>query len=588
MLIGLHMEVLMHIVKILVITDDEGGFQRANNKYFHIGEFVQVLADTVWDGFTIEIVKAHRKSAATGSDAHADIYDFRFSDTSLAGFDMAFFFSIFTPAEDSSFCGTTDTSRKEEAAAIARFMEAGKGYFAAGDHEDLGGGVNMHVPRVRSMRRWVFGGANPRALPIAPSGTGADRHDTLRAGSDTGILGGTSYPYQFNDQSDALPQQIGVKRYVTGTSRYFQTTLPHQLLCCPLGTVNVLPDHMHEGWCEQPGNLGLDEDLPGRSGKKEYPPLGGSSFGPEIIAWGTVEPHATYNQEFAGSIYEVSPLTTTSAPFGQIAAYDGHRVGIGRAVCQSTWHHFVNINVIGTNRTYPGMNPAKAKGFYAGPGDTAVPEYEKIKYYYRNLVYWLIPADRTYFIWDFAVAGLRRHPKWEEFKGHLYLERLTLDYIFALAQLSDHYFSTARGHCYAWQFIGELYYPIWKLDLHIWERWIIEIDPWSPEAINFHARKESRETWPSMLAPAPQLARHFLLGTIMVAALRQQAEQQARLAKGKKIDHKSARKELLGNVQSLLADHIGAFADAFGGAAKELKGIAAHIDILAGARSAKK
>ncbi len=572
----------MHIVKILIVADDTGGFQRSNTKYFHVGEFVQVLADTVWDGFTVEIVKAHRKSASAASDANADVYDFRFSDSTLAGYDMAFFFSIFTPAEENTELGTTDTSRREEATAIARFMEAGKGYFAAGDHEDLGGGVNMHVPRVRSMRRWVFSGANPRALPVAPSGTGADRHDTLRAGSDTGSLGGVTYPYQFNDQSDALPQYISVKRYAAGSSRYFRTTLPHQLLCCPLGTINVMPDHMHEGWCEEPADLGRDEDLPGRAGKKEYPLRSGSVFGPEVIAWGTVEPHATYNQEFAGSAFEVSPLTNTTNPFGQIAAYDGHRVGIGRAVCQSTWHHFVNINVIGTNRTFVGMDPAKAKGFYSGPGDSAVPEYEKIKYYFRNLVYWLIPADRTFFTWDFAVGRVRYHPKWEEFKGQLYDTRLTLDYIFALAQLSDHYFSNSRGHCYAWQFIGELYYPIWKLDLHIWERWIIEIDPWSPEAILFNEKRELQERWPAMLVPAPQVARHFLLGLIMVAALRQQAGQQQRLAKGKKIDTKAARKALLGDVQALLADHIGELSTAFGGAAKELKSIAAHIETLGG------
>lgn len=89
-------------VKILVVTDDDGGYQRstAASHKFHVGEFVKVLNDTAWDGFAIQITRAHRSadpSPATPQPTHpigADLYGFRFSAASLTGFDMVFFFSI--------------------------------------------------------------------------------------------------------------------------------------------------------------------------------------------------------------------------------------------------------------------------------------------------------------------------------------------------------------------------------------------------------------------------------------------------------------------------------------------------------------
>ena len=509
----------MAVVKILIVTDAEGGFVRSNAvaSGFHIGEFVQVLHDTAWDGFTIEIVKAHRWPAFSGSGA--DKHDFRFTAATLAGFDMAFFISIATVSEENAF--TNDAQRRDEASAIAAFMEAGKGFFALGDHEDLGGGINMHVPRVRSMRRWIkAGGPNPRGAPIAPSGTGADRHDTLRAGTDVGVLNGTTYPYQFNDQSDGIAQTIRVTRYTVTRSRWFRSSLPHPLLCSPLGTIDVLPDHMHEGWCEVPAKLDVDEDLPGRAGKPEYPLLGGAPLAPEIVAAGTIEPHVTLNQEFSGS-FAISPMTTRTTPFGQIAAYDGHRVGIGRVVCDSTWHHLININLIGTTFSFPGLNPAKAKGFYSGPGDTAVPAYEKIKHYYRNVVYWLIPASRRRWIFaDVLATAVMHHPRYEEVRGHIF-EKPDLDGIIRTAQLAEHYFAATRGHCFLFQLLPIIFYPIWKPDLHIWENWRSQIDPWDPRIEP--GREAPDGGWQSGLQPDARLPWLVAVGTAAVAAVRTRA-----------------------------------------------------------------
>jgi len=514
----------MSIVRILIVSDAGGGFQRSNTSQhkFHVGEFVKVLADTVWQGFTVEIVKAHRSadpSPGTPVASHpigADIYGFRFNAASLAGFDMAFFFSIASKSEDPV---SLDSDRQNEAAALAVFMESGKGYFAVGDHEDLGASINQHVPRIRSMRRWASPGAGPHGGPVAPSGLGADRHDTLQSGTDSGSNGSTNFPFQFNDQSDDIPQPIAVRSYELLHSRWFSSTLPHPLLCSPMGRINVLPDHMHEGWCEVPSDLTRDENLPGRAGKKEYP-LDSASVRvePEVIAEATVLAHTTLNQEF-GNL--VSPATSSKV-FGVIAAYDGHRAGIGRAVVDATWHHFININTIGTTSSFAGLNPNKTKGFYNGPGDTAVADYEKIKHYYRNLVYWLIPANRGHIIFlkQFAEA-MHFNPGSEQFAGSRYygdhLRDLHLWEILGFAQLAEGYFKATRGFCYKFHLLPIFLYPIWKFDPHIWEELAPEIAPWHPTA-QLEARKQKTlEGWQQTLLPDAKLRFNVLLGTLAMA-----------------------------------------------------------------------
>jgi hypothetical protein len=164
------------IVRVLIVTDSNGGFLQwrdqsaaeavgANPRHFHLGEFVSVLTATPWLGFNVEITNAHREAAAQGqSDADfkaqvgADVINFRFDQPftvngttrTLAGYDMALFFAIAT--------GNANPALASEAAAVAQFMENGGGFFATGDHQNLGGTLCSQLPRVRSMRRWYFQG----------------------------------------------------------------------------------------------------------------------------------------------------------------------------------------------------------------------------------------------------------------------------------------------------------------------------------------------------------------------------------------------------------------------------------------------
>jgi hypothetical protein len=414
----------------LLVTDDflgpggkpHGGFLRwqdqampaavgDESREFHLGEFVHVLQNTPWLGFDLEITKAHRSPAGSGgldeaalkADRGADVVGFRFNQPfnvggksrTLSDYDMILFFPI-DP-------GNPNPALAAEAEAIAKFMEAGGGFFATGDHANLGAQLAGLIPRVRSMRRW---GASPgpNGEPGAPSPLGADRVDTTRPGPDNVT--------NFEDQSDEVAQEIKPLQYFAGfgaVSGYpaFKY-LPHPLLCSPDGQVTWLPDHMHEGMCEVPDKLATRTFKIGSTTVREYPdyvpanPPAGfvpQPLAPEVAATGQVLPGVTspaLDPEHTGATTPAQGMT-----FGVIAAWDGHRVGKGRVVVDSTWHHFFDINLSGDryleNNNLPPNQQQKLHGFYVPDGSGGrVPNtpYRMIAWYYRNIVHWFIPAGR--------------------------------------------------------------------------------------------------------------------------------------------------------------------------------------------------
>lgn len=498
----------METVRVLVVAEDEpgvntGGFgvwktqpdARARNPRvafsFHLGEFISVLTATTWSGFSLEIVKAMRTAADTFDspplgtaafllDRNADIAGFRFDQSHVFGgetrtimdYDMILFFPQISHEPTPS-----DPTAIKEAAAIAKFMEAGRGFFCTGDHYNLGAQLAGILPRVRNMRRWW---ANPPAgTPAAPDGFSADRHDTLIPGADQTVV--------FEDQSDEFPQTIDPVMYGAGVTIQkgypAYARVPHPLLCSPLGIVDKLPDHMHEGTCEVPADLTQTfafEDVTGR----EYPDYQGSPLAPEVIATGSVTEHATpyLDPLDAGFPDGKDPgyAATKGATFGVIGAWDGHRVGKGRVVVDSTWHHFFNINLTGDrlleNITLAGTDQQKTKGFYVA--GAPVPDYQLIQHYYRNIIYWLIPADRH--------VPIFWHQLFDLVQGSQLREELTARdftaYDFGsypyFGQLADAYFRQALGACTTYKIRQILYQP--KIP---WYEWVEQIvDPWRPGA----------------------------------------------------------------------------------------------------------
>lgn len=251
----------------------------------------------------------------------------------------------------------------DEVRVIAAFMAARGGVFATGDHSSLGRGMSGRLPRIRKMREWS-------AVPMS----GANRIDTVNEPSPDG-------EWNFDSQSDTLPQRI-FPHFDTSSGN----PLAHPLLRLPgstdprFGVIDVLPDHPHESECYAGAALQEPYDLVSGVDTNEFPTLagGGQRLSPQIVA----------TSISGGRIAEKGPVAPRC--FGAMSAYDGHRVALGRIVCDATWHHFVNINLDGT-----GTATRSGLGEFVPPGSSNfVPNaaYAKIAQYYRNIAHWISPV----------------------------------------------------------------------------------------------------------------------------------------------------------------------------------------------------
>jgi hypothetical protein len=513
-------------VKILVVTDSGGGFNKSpltgtnDPNAFHLGEFLNVLQTTTWDGFSLQVVKAHRENRVA-ANIGADLVNFRFDTHDLKQYDEILLFPIRRDGDSldvpSGSPARSSNATDAEVKAIAEFMDAGGGVFATGDHEDLGAGLCARLPRIRNMRRWYWDSVGPNGEPIAPRGTPGvfmghpeselvNRHDTLRAGHDYD----PTHPndnYQFDDQSDNIAQEISPKIFERSSSRYIRQSWPHPLLCSPDGMVRYLPDHAHEGQCEVPANMGLTVTVAGYS-QAEYPPLpSGAPLAPVVVADATViGGHATF------SPYK-PPVNGKT--FGVIGAYDGQRTTragkrLGRVVVDATWHHFFNINLSGDLGS---SNAAKKKGFYAPLNPGQADHYKMIKHYFRNIVYWLIPASRRVWVFHDLIARMVRSAPFYELNPLVKIRdfnKIDIEQIIAMAKLADAYFRKAHGACASLQFVPIIVYefePFRKW----WERYEPIVNPW--------VTKFEKDPRPPIGVDGQMLA-DVLIGSAVVAALR--------------------------------------------------------------------
>lgn len=340
--------------KILMVTDSALDFGAGG---FGLSEFVGIITGA---GHTVST--AHRNGFGPTTIPGAFNFATAATPVTTKNYDQIWLFGF----------NTTPLTAAERTT-IAKFMSAGGGVFATGDHSSIGAGMGTNIPRVRSMRNWA---TIPMVDPM--------RHDTVVHPGVDGIK-------QFDDQADHFPQQIYPVFFSNGgPSNNPSTWSVHPVLRHPSGAVDYLPDHPHESECLAPtpvaGNF---------AGVEEWPaPIGG---GPRIPA-----------QVVAISISAGRFITDTLKPpvsprcFGAISAYDGDAANVGRIVCDATWHHFVNVNLNGSGGT-PDTTGAPRAGMYVGGAPTA--EYLKIQRYFLNTVRWLAPKGRrTCYPWVVAAA----------------------------------------------------------------------------------------------------------------------------------------------------------------------------------------
>jgi hypothetical protein len=408
------------------------------------------------------VTTAHRGEPSTGFPypKDAQIKNFCFDDPKCFDpdqYDQVWLIGIASPILD----GTATALRDTELKVLAKFMQDGGGVFATGDHEDLGANLCGRLPRVRSMRKWKFDanlnlyGNFPEDTDIAPPVMGPHRHETLVPVSKFEV---DSNNIPFDNQSDDVPATIQPYLYVFSSMKGIGSWVyPHPVLCSSRGPIHVLPDHMHEGSCVVPKDvrqkfkiLDLEFDEYPKNQWNEQPI-------PEVIAEATVKKGSKSTLKykdfssvpsdkspddyfkFGNTSYIDSP--TEFDTFGSIGVYNGHIAKVGRVVVDSTFHHFVNINLNGAGSNNP-PGSVKSMGFYATP--QGKDQLEQIQTYYRNIAIYLSRPEnqkelhgRMYWLarWD---SQIRMLPPIErgQVRSHEYFQDYGRAVMTALARFS--------------------------------------------------------------------------------------------------------------------------------------------------------
>jgi hypothetical protein len=277
----------------------------------------------------------------------------------------------------------------EQLAEIARFMQAGGGVFATGDHDSIGSIMCGHIPRVRAMRAWY--GENDASSPMETDfptfprnypRSSAGRADTTQRSALSDYSGDANLVY-FENQSDSTPQTITAKLPVHPILRRGDTVL------------SVFPDHMHEGkvLADVGGDYDYTTSIPiGAESFVEFPLVAGNREMPRIIASGQSTPYT--NKMVPNVTLDSNTEMTGMKEVDTFSVYDGRQAGVGRVVTGSTFHHYVDINLTGDSAVdanealKSGPDTRDNQGFaYATP---SVPgAFADIKAVFVNIADWL-------------------------------------------------------------------------------------------------------------------------------------------------------------------------------------------------------
>ena len=369
---------------------------------FTVSELVYLL--TQGSDVAISVDTAHRRA-----DAHATFQNFVFTAASIAKYDVLWLLGYegwngIDPPPGGAISAA-------EVAAITAFMDQGGGVFATGDHAGMGSFISGGIPRVRTMRKWFVrtqdlpAGYPSTAINYAGSSVtslnwgGATNFPNMGVGrADTLVMNPSDTPsqYAFDDQSDNLPQQLA-----------FPSNIVHPILEGSTGGLSRFPDHMHEGEVVTPSNLGATMTVNGQN-YAEYPAAGGFQPAPAVVATGTITGgHSTIVN--ASSSCETFNFTTddsatTAATIGILCAYDGRGANVGRIVTDSSFHHCLDLNLVGDPC---GSTPDRRAGF--GPAMSAPASgsvLADMQAFYVNTAIWLArPAVNFYFAVDKGSFG---------------------------------------------------------------------------------------------------------------------------------------------------------------------------------------
>lgn len=377
-------------LKILVIGDGYNKFginfqpqQDTTDCSFTVTEFLYLLQNASRLAVSVD-------TASRDPDPSADFQNFVFSDLSLAKYGAVWLFGYdglddfqTTPIRNSQ--PVSDAERL----AIFSFMNRGGGVFATGDHSGLGSFMCGNLPRVRSMRKWfsrltdcppdrttaidlhgkTVSMVNWSGLSGSPN-SGLPRLDTLR-----GNASDTPDVFDFDNQSDSTPQELVI--WSGG----------HFILNGSQGWITRFPDHMHEGEVVVPAH-NLQMTI-GSQGFAEFPPTPQNTYPmPVIVAATTALANHTVkvsSKRDCGFSGDGTP--SVGSTYGAICVYDGWPAQVGRIVTDASFHHYLDLNLVGNpNATTVDRQHGFGQGFER-PDPASV--LGGLQEFYSNVAAWL-------------------------------------------------------------------------------------------------------------------------------------------------------------------------------------------------------
>lgn len=411
--------------KILIVADGyPGSFLNASfsNYYFGLSALVDTLLDQNEYFVNFKLTLAHRqvdnqKPSVPVGDTQYQRYgpnyeNFRFNTSNtdvktgkvfnIDYFDQVWLFGVRRDKDD------TQRLDDQELRILSDWMENGGGLFATGDHDDLGASLCSRVPRASKMRMWtnILNSAG-NIIKSPPSPSGLNRHDTLVKGHNS--------VYTFDDESDDIPMNISPKFYYSWQWHpYYRVKHPHPILCGKNGVIDILPDHPHEGEIIEESQVDISDTL--YNGDPEFPKVGTLNFKPEVIAHAHVQADHT-------NVSDLNKYAANAKTFGAIGAYNGYATNVGRVVVDSTWHHWMDVNLIGrpindlNEPPYNNTNP-KTQGFLASVSGQIA--YKRIQNYFINVGLWLAPkSDRLCMLQGLIWGYVLRYPAVERLNPNL-------------------------------------------------------------------------------------------------------------------------------------------------------------------------
>lgn len=375
-------------IKILVVVDTEIDLDLGAGS-FGVGRVVQLLRNTSvgCTSFTVDIAIRDPQPFSDNANpavGQARYRGFRFDSMAaggapvIDGYHELFLFGF----KPNNFGSTNDAviddpnyipATNAELSVLEAFMRERKGgVFGTGDHHFLGASMCRRIPRLGTMRRWT----NADNVPTFLGNTRLDTNQPANAAQ----AGGAFVPRDV--ERDAVPQPIQWIAHRRIGGGLIRRVLPHPILCHPThGPIDVMPDHPHEGRVRTAAEINLNATYDfGTGTHDEYPNVGGSRLEPQVIAWGNTTPDPPLNHDKGEQ---------PAVRFPMIGVYDGHQADIGRVVTDSTWHHWMNLNLTGIE------------------ADADQTNWDKISRYFINIATWLAPPGvfRSRCWWELAVTN---------------------------------------------------------------------------------------------------------------------------------------------------------------------------------------